>query len=219
MIDPTLTVRTSPISAVRWGAVLAGMAVGIALHLVLVVAGTALGLALYEPGAERAELPVAAAAWNVVAMLISAFVGGYVAARASALRRTADGTLHGAVAWGATTLVFALVTMTSLGALVGGLFGVVADHARPVIEESAEGGPLVAPPAMSATDAERAADAAAAASGWLAGAITLSLLAGLGGGALGARGARRFVHRVPVTAPEVPTQPGLHDPRPAAHVR
>jgi hypothetical protein len=48
--------------------------------------------------------------------------------------------------------------------------------------------------------AERAADAGATATGWLAGAILLSLIVALVGGALGARGARRFTrlqHRVP----------------------
>jgi len=206
MIDPALSVRTSPISAVRWGAVLAGMAVGIALNLVLVVAGTALGLALNVPDTEGPSLPVAAAAWNAIAMLISAFVGGFVAARASALRRTVDGALHGAVAWGATTLAFAALTMTSLGLLVGGLYGAVADYAQPAIVDGAG-------------SVERAVDAAAAASGWLAGAIVLSLIAGLVGGGLGARGARRFVHRTQVAPLDSVTQPGLHDPRPAAHTR
>jgi hypothetical protein len=48
--------------------------------------------------------------------------------------------------------------------------------------------------------AERAADAGATATGWLAGAVLLSLIVALVGGALGARGARRFTrlqHRVP----------------------
>jgi hypothetical protein len=206
MIERAVAVRSSPISALRWGAVFAGLAVGIALNLVLAIAGTALGLALDAPDPGRAALPVAAAAWNVIAMLVSAFVGGYVAARASALRRAADGALHGAVAWGATTLAFAMLAVTSLGLLLGGLFGAVLDYAQPGAVGDVAG-------------AERALDAAAAASAWLAGAIALSLIAGVAGGALGARGARRFVHRPLVAPVDEVTQPGLHDTRPAVHVR
>ena len=50
MPETLVSVRPSPVHAVRWAAVLAGMSVGIALHLVFALAGAALGFALYEPG-------------------------------------------------------------------------------------------------------------------------------------------------------------------------
>jgi hypothetical protein len=62
-------------------------------------------------------------------MLIAAVVGGYVAARLSGLRRTGDGVLHGAVSWGATTLLYAALATTALGTLTAGMFGLLAPAA------------------------------------------------------------------------------------------
>ena len=63
-------------------------------------------------------------------MLIAAIVGGFVAARLSGLRRTADGVLHGAVAWGATTVLYALLATTAIGTLTAGMFGLLAPGAQ-----------------------------------------------------------------------------------------
>lgn len=252
MPETLVSVRPSPVHAVRWAAVLAGMSIGIALHLVFALTGTALGFALYEPGIPLESVPVAAAVWNVLSMLIAAFIGGYVAARASGLRRLADGMLHGSVSWGATTLLFAILATTAMGAIFGGLFGLAAPHARTTVGQTtpeggiATGSPLTqsvietlrtgdragavrrlqeqgqlteaeanrsvdlatvligraassaAPGA--AAKAEQTAAVAAAATAWLAGAIILSLVAGMIGGGIGARGARRIIKGARVEA-------------------
>lgn len=190
MNDTVLTVRPLPINAVRWSAVLAGMAVGIAVQIVFNLGGIAFGLALNLRGDEYV-IRLAPSAWNTLSMLAGALVGGYVAARASALRRIADGMLHGMVAWGATTLVFAVLASTTAGAL-SGLFNTIAEIGRLGVVAAAEAGSAISTPGP--VTAGRAARAAATASGWLAVAIVLSLLAALVGGALGARGARRFTH-------------------------
>ena len=164
-----LATQVVPIRALRWAAVFAGMAVGIALQLAFTMAGTALGLVRPDPGTIVERVPMTAAAWNVLSMLISSGVGGYVAGRASGLRRAADGMLHGAVAWAATTVAIAWLATSTAAAAFSGLFGLVAE-AR---------GPTLSPEA----------------SAWLAIALGIALLAGVAGGFLGARGARRFVHR------------------------
>jgi hypothetical protein len=51
-----------------------------------------------------------------------------------------------------------------------------------------------------------------------AGAVALSLIAGITGGVLGARSAQSFVHRAPTAPVDPVTHPDLHDLRPAAHV-
>jgi hypothetical protein len=196
MSAPALPVRSPPVNALRWGAVLAGMAVGISLHLVLSLAGVALGLAVHERADASSGMPLTVAAWSAVSLIVGALVGGYVAARASGLRRIADGALHGAVAWGATTLAFSLVAFTAAGALAGSLFGAIADNARlggAAVVESARRAPR-ASAAEEATRVERLLAGGAASSAWLAGTIVLSLIAGVAGGALGARGTRRFVY-------------------------
>jgi hypothetical protein len=116
--------RLSPVS---WPAIFASLAVGISVMLLLTLAGVAIGLTVVEPGGDSPRaITIGAAAWQTVSMLIAALVGGYVAARLSGLRRTADGVLHGAVSWGATTVLYAALATTALGALTAGMFGLLA---------------------------------------------------------------------------------------------
>lgn len=158
MSETLVSIRPSPVHAARWAAVLAGMAVGIAFHLVLALAGAAAGLSLHESGRPIEPIPLAAAAWNLGAMLVAALIGGYVAARASGLRRLADGVLHGTVAWGATTVLLAALASSALGTMIGGLFGPVAPQARAVEAPNAAGSPF----AQSVVDALRSDDHARA---------------------------------------------------------
>src|SRR5688500_18994951 len=119
--------RLSPLS---WPAVFASLAVGISVMLLLTLAGVAVGASIVEPGADGPRaIAMAAAAWQTASMLIADIVGGYVAARLSGLRRTADGVLHGAVSWGATTLRYAALATTALGTLTAGMFGLLAPAA------------------------------------------------------------------------------------------
>jgi hypothetical protein len=194
MSETLVSIRPSPVHAVRWAAVLSGMAVGIAMYIVFTLAGMALGVALYSPGANPDAVPVAGAVWNVAALLVAALAGAYVAARASGLRRMADGVLHGIVTWGATTVLFAVLVSSAMGTMLGGLFGLLAPSA-----------------ALDAAATERTVGVASVASGWLASAISLCLIAGMLGGAVGARGARRLMKGSRFTA-EADTRPGLAEP-------
>jgi hypothetical protein len=226
-----------PIYAVRWGAVFASLAVGLSVHLLLMLLGVASGLTalnVAEPGGPGARsITVAAGVWNTVSMLISAFIGGMVAGRATGLRRLTDGMIHGAIAWGATTLVLVALTTGTFGNALMRTFSAVAptaitqtdaspramaDVARQVatgdreqaiaqVQQQANvdrdqatrvvdwmltmrGAPEQADPANVA-QAERAVDVASATSWWLFGAILLSLIASIAGGALGIRSSMR----------------------------
>ena len=95
--------------------------------LLLTLAGVAVGVSVVEPGADSPRaITIGAATWQTISMLVAAIVGGYVAARLSGLRRTADGVLHGAVSWGATTVLYAALATTALGTLTAGMFGLLA---------------------------------------------------------------------------------------------
>lgn len=229
-----------PLYSIRWPAVFAGLAVGLGIHLLLMLVGMATGLAVFGTG-ERPDggsISMAAAVWNTISMIIAALIGGYVAARASGLRRSVDGMLHGVVSWGATMLFFVVLTGSLTGNALSGLFGMASS---PVAANIASGsastvGDLLAglergdrsaaisilrdrfgltqeqagsaadralamtgragsaSPGTTAEADEQVTDAARAASvasGWLSVVILLSLLAGAGGGLLGARGARK----------------------------
>lgn len=185
----------------RWGAVLAGVAVGVAIHMLLTLAGTAvLGTFAASGAVAPDDVAVAAAGWNTAGMLLAAFIGGYIAARSSGLRRTADGVLHGVVSWGATTLLFALLSNTGIN--VSGMFSGAGAGGAGVrlLLDSAEFAWSV--PVHAVTLLYSAADSssvqqveairnAAAASAWSGLGILLSLLSAIGGGAAGAHGSRR----------------------------
>ena len=108
--------------AVRWGAVLAGVAVGISVQLVLSLLGIATGLSNMDITTAEDVSTTGPLIWAAISMLLAAFVGGYVAARMSALKRKVDGLLHGAVAWAVTTLLFVMLASSVGGNLLAGIF-------------------------------------------------------------------------------------------------
>ena len=216
--------RLSPIS---WPAIFASLAVGISVMLLLTLAGVAVGISVVEPGVDGPRaITMGAATWQTISMLVAAIVGGYVAARLSGLRRTADGVLHGAVSWGATTVLYAALATTALGALTAGMFGLLApgtpERAASAATSAAAGDPDQAQrtlesiglspeqarivvdqltgnaPGQSAAPAqtEQATETVGTATGWLSATVLLSLLLSLVGGALGTRAARRGNRRI-----------------------
>ena len=144
--------RRSPLYGIRWGAIFAGLVVGIAAYLFLMLVGTAAGSVVFGAAdhSNAVAVRLLAAAWSGISMPFAALVGGYVAARTSGLRRTSDGVLHGVVAWGAALLVFALIAASAVGATVDGLLGFSTTSWQPN------------PPAVDATSNESAGAAAQA---------------------------------------------------------
>jgi hypothetical protein len=123
------------VPAIRWGAVLAGVAVGVSLQLALILLGLATGLSAAEV-TDGEMVGMGPLIWAGVSMLISAFFGGYVAARMSGFKRRSDGVLHGAVSWAVTTILFAFLATSMGGSLVGGVFGNMNHFARGTSESS-----------------------------------------------------------------------------------
>ena len=112
---------------IKWSAVFAGWAVGLATQMVLTLAGLGFGawaIDLHE--ANPAEgVPVGAGIWTGLSMLVSAFVGGYMTARLSGTPERSDGVHHGIVVWGVNWLVFAWLTTTAMATMIGGAFSVL----------------------------------------------------------------------------------------------
>jgi hypothetical protein len=127
--DASSYMRRPLFPAIRWGAVLAGVAVGVSVQLALSLLGIATGLSTTEV-ADGQGMGIVALLWAGFSMLVAAFVGGYVAARMSGLKRKADGVLHGAVAWAVTTILFAALATSVGGSLVSGVFGGMGQMAR-----------------------------------------------------------------------------------------
>ncbi|HKO88437.1 MAG TPA: hypothetical protein VJU83_07965 [Burkholderiales bacterium] len=118
---------------ISWAAIFAALAVGIAVQMLLMLLGLAFGASVVEPVETSArEVSLSATTWSTGSMIIAAFIGGYVASRSSGLRRKGDGMLHGAVAWAATTLLYAVLASTVLGQATAGVFGAL----RPLVVSS-----------------------------------------------------------------------------------
>jgi hypothetical protein len=125
-------------SSIRWGAVLAGVAVGISVQLVLTLLGIASGLSMTS--IQSGEGPgTGSLVWAGISMLISALVGAYVAGRMSGLKRKTDGLLHGAVSWAVTTLLFVVLASSAGGSLLSGLFSSVTQGAASVAQGAGGG--------------------------------------------------------------------------------
>lgn len=134
------TLRRPLFPAIRWGAVFAGVAVGVSVQLALALLGIATGLSAVDVAQGDSPGATSALVWAGVSMLISGFVGGYVAARMSGLKRKADGILHGAVSWAVTTLMFATLATSVTGSLVSSVFSSLAPVARNAASQVASQG-------------------------------------------------------------------------------
>lgn len=128
-VETTRAARRPAFSAIRWGAIIGGLVGGTATYLLLSLLGVAIGLTAVDPQSSEpvGAVPLATGIWTGISMLVGAFVGGYVAGHMSGLSRSMDGMLHGFVSWGATTLLYSVLTVSALGAILGGTFKILSD--------------------------------------------------------------------------------------------
>jgi hypothetical protein len=81
----------------HWGAVIAGVLLALAAHVVLGLAGAALGLAA-RPGASRAVGAVAVI-WALVTPFVATLLGAWLAGRMAGAEDARAGVLHGVLVW------------------------------------------------------------------------------------------------------------------------
>ena len=127
-------------SHLRWGAVFAGLVVGISVQMALTLLGLAIGawsIDLQETQPTR--VPISTGIWTGISMLISAFTGSFVTGRLSGAPLRADGMYHGAVLWGLTWMIFAWLTTTALATMVGGLFSVFSSGLQVLGQGASQG--------------------------------------------------------------------------------
>lgn len=105
---------------VRWGPILAGVLTTIASMIILTVLGLAIGLSAFEPNdVGEGTVSTAAAVWGAAIALISFFLGGWVAAKASAVAGAPSGGLNGFIVGAATIVLLLWMISTGLGNLLG----------------------------------------------------------------------------------------------------
>lgn len=117
---------TAAFNKVSWGAIFAGVAVALAVQFLLNLLGVGVGAAVLDPATsdnpDASAFSIAGGIWFVIAGLISAFVGGYIASRVSGRPSNTTGGFHGLTSWAVTTLAVLYLLTTSVGALIGGAF-------------------------------------------------------------------------------------------------
>jgi hypothetical protein len=122
-VDPYLNAAYNKVS---WGAIFAGVALALTVHILLNLLGVGIGAAVIDPMSNDnpavSTFSIGTAIWFVASGIVAAFVGGYVASRLSGRPLKSTGALHGIASWAVTTLVIVYLLTTSVGAIVGGAF-------------------------------------------------------------------------------------------------
>ncbi len=124
-------VRSSSMSAVSWGAILAGAVGSAAVSLMLLAAGAGLGFTSISPwsnsGVTATTFGIAAVLWLALIQVLSMGFGGYIAGRLrtrSAGPHTAEvgvrDTAHGFLAWAVGSIVGAVLLASTASAIIGG---------------------------------------------------------------------------------------------------
>jgi hypothetical protein len=130
---------------VRWGPIVAGLAIALSTQLVLSALGVAVGAtSLGDSGAPRTEasgVSVGIGIWSIISLLIALFVGGWTAARTSGRMTRNTALLNGAILWASMLALSAWL----LSSGVSGAFGVAASNAGSVISQVQQNSPNNAP--------------------------------------------------------------------------
>jgi len=123
-MQATYDQRSHSENQIKWGAIFAGLAVGIAVQMAFTLLGLAIGAWSIDlrDAQPAAGIPLGTGLWGGISMLISAFIGGYAASRLSGSSAPVGGLYHGAVLWGVTSVVFGWLATTALSVMIGGLF-------------------------------------------------------------------------------------------------
>lgn len=119
--EPTSDLMVAPAGwRLSWGAVFAGVIVALTAHLILNLLGIGIGLAgATETAAGMEWLGTGFGLWWVIAGIIAAAIGGWIAGRTLGSADRSDGMIHGLLSWAGATLVVAFLLTTAAGGMLG----------------------------------------------------------------------------------------------------
>lgn len=131
--EPVVTSRAVDYhDRVRWGPIISGIVIALATQLILSALGAAIGASsIAGSGAPRSnagDVGTSVGIWSIISLLISLFVGSWVAARACGPMNRSTALLNGAILW-ATTLA---LSSWLLANGVSSAFGLAASAASNV---------------------------------------------------------------------------------------
>ena len=134
---------------ISWGAVFAGLVVALVVQLSLSLLGLGIGIGSIDPAAEQnpaSGLGTGALIWWIVSMLLSLFIGGWVAGRLAGMPTSFDSILHGILTWSLFTLLSFYLLTTAVGRIISGVGSVVGS----TLSLAGQGVAAVAPQAADA---------------------------------------------------------------------
>jgi hypothetical protein len=131
--------RTRWINRVSWASVFAGVAVALAVQVLLGMLGTGIGMSTIDPlhagGTPSASaLSIGAGLWWSVSSFIALVLGGWIAAQASGYLRHFDGLLHGLLVWALATLITIYVLGSAISSVASGAGSVLTASAHGIAE-------------------------------------------------------------------------------------
>jgi hypothetical protein len=118
--------RTTMLSKISWGAVLAGVVLALATQILLNMLGIGIGAATLDPAVgdspSAMSFSIGAGLWFALSTILAALAGGYAAGRLAGVPRESTAGWHGLTAWALTTLVIFYLLGSTVGGILGGAY-------------------------------------------------------------------------------------------------
>lgn len=135
---------SGPSQRISWGAVLAGLIIAVFIQLALTLLGLAIGMSTVDATGHNTPgtgLAIGSGIWYGVTMLISLFIGGWVAGRLAKDKHTSESVIHGLLVSGLLFILMFYFLTSAIGNLIGGAGSVVGktiSTAAPSIKEAVQ---------------------------------------------------------------------------------
>ncbi len=132
-VDMVVEPATGRLHRISWGAVVAGMVLGVVIQMTLYLLGVTVGAVTVNPLTEQdplAGLGTGLVIWDAASTLIALFAGGWVAGRLAGIPSQADGAIHGLVVWAMSVIVSVLIFSTALGSFLNSTANLLGQSAE-----------------------------------------------------------------------------------------
>ena len=192
LTDPTIV---NPLvdyhDQVRWGPILAGIAIALGTQLILSALAMAIGLSAGATGADAGSVGLGVVIWSIISLLISLFLGGWVMAQSCGPMTKKTALLNAAIMWGTTLAISSWLLATGISGAVGAVAANAGEIANQVQQQGGVNIPNQAPNVDPNQVRDIAGNTAKATWSFLLGSL-LSLAGAMIGAALGARKPRVY---------------------------
>lgn len=135
--NPEVAVLPSTLERISWGGIIAGTIIAIVIQLAGNLLSIGLGVSRINPNPRRGEdapsvedIGTSTIVMMAVTVLISLFIGGYVASRFAGSPDRGDALLNGLMVWGLDTVITLFLLTSTLGTVFSGLSALLGHGVR-----------------------------------------------------------------------------------------